>query len=110
MKKGRPAVKVSVLCAPSREGDMRDVLFQETGTLGVRSAPVMKHALGREQIEVQTGHGRVSVKIGYLDGRAVTVAPEFEDCVRVARAAGIPAKDVYQEATVLAREELKTTS
>jgi uncharacterized protein (TIGR00299 family) protein len=110
MKKGRPAVKVSVLCASNREGDMRDVLFQETGTLGVRSAPVMKHALGREQVEVQTEHGRVNVKIGYLDGRAVTVAPEFEDCVRVARAAGIPAKDVYQEAIVLAREGLKTTS
>ena len=50
------------------------------------------------------------MKIGYLDGRAVTVAPEFEDCVRVARAAGIPAKDVYEEATRLAREGIKPLS
>jgi pyridinium-3,5-bisthiocarboxylic acid mononucleotide nickel chelatase len=110
MKKGRPAVTVSVLCAAAKEADMRDVLFQETGTLGVRSAPVMKHALGREEVEVQTGHGRITVKIGYLDGRAVTVAPEFEDCVRVARAAGIPAKDVYEEATRLARDGIKPPS
>src|SRR5205823_12049079 len=97
MKKGRPAVKVSVLCGSTQESDIREVLFRETGTLGVRTVPVVKHALGREQVEVRTEHGPVGVKVGYLDGRAVTVAPEFEDCVRVARDAGIPAKDVYEE-------------
>src|SRR5438270_5052994 len=106
MKRSRPAVKVSVLCASDREGNIRDVLFQETGTLGVRAVSVVKHALGREEVEVQTEHGRVGVKIGYLDGRPVTVAPEFEDCVRVARAASVPAKDVYQEAIRLARDNL----
>ena len=110
MKKSRPAVKVSVLCAASKESDIRKVLFRETGTLGVRAVPVMKHALGREQMEVETEHGRVSVKIGYLDGRPVTVAPEFEDCVRVARAAGVPAKNVYQEAIRLAQEGLDSRS
>src|SRR5439155_13168082 len=68
MKKSRPAVKLSVLCASSRERDIREVLFQETGTLGVRSVPVVKHALGREQLDVETEHGKVGVKIGYLDG------------------------------------------
>jgi uncharacterized protein (TIGR00299 family) protein len=106
MKKGRPAVTVSVLCASSAENDIRDVLFRETGTLGVRAMPVTKKALGREEIEVDTRFGKVGVKIGYLDGRPVTVAPEFEDCVRVARAASIPAKDVYEEATRLARAAL----
>src|SRR5207247_2255463 len=107
MKKSRPAVTVSVLCASARESAVREVLFQETGTLGVRAVPVIKHALGREQLEVETRHGRVGVKVGYLDGKPVTVAPEFEDCVRVARAAGIPAKDVYEEATRLARDSLE---
>ena len=110
MKKSRPAVKVSVLCEGSREDEIRAVLFQETGTLGVRAVPVIKTALGREQLEVDTSHGRVGVKIGYLDGTAVTVAPEFEDCVRVARAAGVPAKDVYEEATRLARARLDAQS
>ena len=108
MKKSRPAVKVSVLCESSRENDIREVLFRETGTLGVRAVPVVKHALGREEIEVDTRYGHVAVKIGYLDGRAVTVAPEFEDCVRAARSAGVPAKDVYEEAIRLAREGLSS--
>ena len=108
MKKSRPAVTVSVLCASGDEEALREVLFRETGTLGVRSTAVTKQALGREEVEVDTRVGKVRVKIGYLDGRAVTVAPEFEDCVRVARAAGIPAKDVYEEAQRAARAKLET--
>jgi uncharacterized protein (DUF111 family) len=106
MKKGRPAVTVSVLCAASDEAALREVLFRETGTLGVRTTPVTKQALGREEIEVETRFGKVRVKIGYLDGAPVTVAPEFEDCVRIARAASVPAKDVYEDATRAARAGL----
>jgi uncharacterized protein (DUF111 family) len=36
----------------------------------------------------------------------VTVAPEYEDCARIAREAGVPAKDVYEDAVRLARREL----
>ena len=106
MKKSRPAVTVSVLCAASREPAIRQVLFRETGTLGIRSVPVVKHALGREELKVETKHGPVAVKVGFLDGRPVTVAPEFEDCILVAREGGVPAREVYEEATRLAREEL----
>jgi len=108
MKKSRPAVTVSVLCASADREALSEVLFRETGTLGVRATPVTKQALGREEIEVATRFGKVTVKVGYLDGKPVTVAPEFEDCVRVARAASIPAKDVYEEATSLARAALST--
>jgi uncharacterized protein (TIGR00299 family) protein len=106
MKKGRPAVAVSVLVSPQREEAIRQVLFRETGTLGVRTSAVDKRALEREWVEVATRHGLVRVKIGVLDGVAITVAPEFEDCVRVAREAGVAARDVYEEATRLARESI----
>ena len=106
MKKGRPAVTVSVLASQQREEAIRQVLFRETGTLGVRSSTVDKRALERDWIEVATRHGLVRVKIGVLDGVAITVAPEFEDCARVAREAGVAARDVYEEATRLARESI----
>jgi pyridinium-3,5-bisthiocarboxylic acid mononucleotide nickel chelatase len=106
MKKGSPGVTVSILCESSREPSIRQVLFQETGTLGVRSSPVIKHALDREELKVETRHGSVVVVVGFLDGRPVTVSPEFEDCIRVAREGGVPARDVHEEATRLAREEL----
>jgi len=109
MKKSRPAVTVSVLCSTEREASIRHVLFRETGTLGVRVTPVTKHALERDMIKVETTHGPVAVKVGYLEGRRVSVSPEFEDCARVAREAGVPAREVYQEALRLAHGELDRT-
>jgi len=43
----------------------------------------------------------VRVKIGKGPGGVVNVAPEYEDCKRVANAAGVPLKLVYQEATAV---------
>jgi pyridinium-3,5-bisthiocarboxylic acid mononucleotide nickel chelatase len=106
MKKGRPAVTVSVLVSPSRQEAVRQVLFREAGTLGVRTSTVEKQTLERDWVEVATQYGSVRVKIGRLEGSPVTVAPEFEDCVKVAREAGVPARDVYEEATRLAREAI----
>ncbi len=107
MKKSRPAVTVSVLCSAQREQTLRAVLFRETGTLGIRSTPVAKQALEREIVKVETRHGAVAVKVGILEGRPVSVAPEFEDCTRLARDAGVPAREVYEEAVRLARQELE---
>jgi len=108
MKKGRPAVTVRVLCSSEREADLRQILFRETGTLGVRSSPVAKTALARETIKVETRHGAVAVKVGLLDGRPITIAPEYEDCTRVARESGVAAREVYEEAVRLARTEVDT--
>ncbi|HXF70995.1 MAG TPA: nickel pincer cofactor biosynthesis protein LarC [Actinomycetota bacterium] len=106
MKKGRPAVTISVLCSPEQADALSRILFRETGTLGVRALPVSKRALERTQLEVETRHGRVAVKVGFLEGRPVVVAPEYEDCARRARDAGVPAREVYEEAVRLARARL----
>jgi len=105
MKKGRPAVTISVLCSADRADALRRILFRETGTLGVRAMPVLKTALERTVTKVETRFGAVAVKLGVLEGRTVSLAPEYEDCARVAREAGVPLKDVYDEATRLAAAE-----
>ena len=110
MKKGRPAVTVSVLCDTARAEALRHLLFKETGTLGMRMTSVDKAALERDWLEVRTGSGAVRVKLGSLDGAVVTASPEFEDCVRLAREAGVPARDIYAEASRLARDILRDQS
>jgi uncharacterized protein (DUF111 family) len=106
MKKGRAAVTISVLCGADREDELRALLFRETGTLGVRSSRVDKRALAREEVTVATRYGSVGVKVGTLDGEPVSVAPEYEDCARVARETGVPLREIYEEALRLGRVEL----
>jgi uncharacterized protein (DUF111 family) len=57
---------------------------------------------GRRFIEVETGRGRVRVKVKELDGRAVDVAPEYEDCRRLGGDVGT----VRRLAAEAARREL----
>ena len=106
MKKGRPAVTLSVLCPPGTEARVREVLFRETSTLGVRGVPVRKWMLERRSVEVALAGRKVRVKLGLDGGRAVTVSPEFEDCARLAGETGLPLKEVMARAQALALGEL----
>ena len=106
MKKGRPAVAVSVLCSAQQQDAMREVLYRETGTLGVRASLVAKRMLERTVLDVTTSWGPIRVKVGFLDGRAVTISPEYEDCARAARASGVAVRKIYEEAGREARAQL----
>jgi uncharacterized protein (TIGR00299 family) protein len=106
MKKGRQAVKVSVVCSAGEQEAIRRVLFRETGTLGVRAVPVDERELERETITAATRFGAIRVKVGWLDKEAVSVSPDYEDCANAARGMGVPVRDVDEEAARLGREEL----
>jgi pyridinium-3,5-bisthiocarboxylic acid mononucleotide nickel chelatase len=99
MKKNRPGVLLSVLCRPEQRDALMDLFFQETTTLGVRCHEVLRRALARELIAVQTSYGEVRVKVSRSNGRILNFSPEFEDCRRLAAAASVPLKTVMQEAT-----------
>ena len=49
MKKNRPGVLLSVLCAPEEKEAVLKLLFTETTTLGVRSYEVERRALRRSR-------------------------------------------------------------
>jgi len=106
MKKGRSAFTLSVLCEAGRADELRDLVFRETGTLGVRASNVTRRALDREHVSVATTHGSVRVKVGSIGDSPVAVSPEFEDCARVARETGVSLREVYDEALRLARAEI----
>jgi hypothetical protein len=63
----------------------------------------VRRVLERAHHMVPTPWGPVGVKVGSLDGHPVNVAPEYEDCRRVAESAGLPVKEVWQEALGAAR-------
>ena len=95
MKKNRPGVLISALTPPEAVLAVETVLFTETTTFGVRRYPVSRRTLERHHVEVTTEHGPVRVKVGRLEGEITSAAPEYEDCRRIAEAAGVPIKAVY---------------
>ncbi|HIE58179.1 MAG TPA: nickel pincer cofactor biosynthesis protein LarC [Anaerolineales bacterium] len=101
MKKNRPGTRVSVLCNEADAAKIREILFRETSTLGVRVMPLQRYALKREISTVETPWGTVRVKIAHLPGGGVKSAPEYEDCRRVAEAAEVPLREVYRAANAV---------
>jgi len=98
MKKGRPGTLLTVLAPADRREAICDLLFRETTTIGVRAEPVWRETLDREWVEVDVTGGRVRIKLARRRGEIVNAAPEFDDCLRVAEATGVPVKTVQAEA------------
>jgi pyridinium-3,5-bisthiocarboxylic acid mononucleotide nickel chelatase len=104
MKKGRPGIVVSALARPEDEAAVARALLEHTSTLGVRVADLRRYELEREHREVTVAGGTIRVKLGLLDGRVVNVAPEHDDCARVAAETGRPVKQVWAEALAASQE------
>ncbi|MGO9204489.1 MAG: nickel pincer cofactor biosynthesis protein LarC [Limisphaerales bacterium] len=98
MKKNRPGVLLSVLCACAEADKFTEMILLETTAFGVRRYAAQRRKLAREWTTVSTPHGNVEVKLGRLDGRIVQAAPEYESCKRAAEQAKVPLKQVYEAA------------
>jgi uncharacterized protein (TIGR00299 family) protein len=92
-KKGRPAHVVSVLCDVSVVGRMRQLLVDETGTLGVRAQTWRRWPSERQFSEVVVEGYPVRVKRGPRRIKA-----EHDDAARVARLVGLPVREVARRA------------
>lgn len=99
MKKSRPAVMLQVLCYVHSLEMIKQVIFEETTTFGLRYFPVTCHRLARRFHKVRTEWGEIEVKLGYYRNSRVQVAPEYDQCARLARESGVPLKVIYQQAT-----------
>lgn len=108
MKKNRPATMLRVLLSPERLEVIRQVIFQETTSIGLRVYPVEKYMLPYEIISVQGPWGpeTVRVKVAGLDHDIHNIAPEYEDCRLIATKNSRPLKEIYELAKQAAAEKL----
>ncbi len=97
MKKNRPGTKIQVLCEPVDVDAMRQILFRETTTLGIKQYFIERYALPRTIREIETPYGKVRVKIAELSPELKKISPEYDDCRKLAIEKGIPITLVYQE-------------
>jgi hypothetical protein len=98
MKKNRPGVLLTVLCAETEVDKFSEMILRETSAFGVRRTLAERRKLRREFAEVQTPFGKIAVKWGKFNGKVVHAAPEFESCKKVAAQAKVPLKEVYEAA------------
>jgi uncharacterized protein (TIGR00299 family) protein len=98
MKKSRPGVLLSVLCAAGEADKFSEMILRQTSAFGVRRGLAERRKLRREFRTVRTPHGEVTVKLGFLDGGVAQVAPEFESCKKLAAEKNLPLAEIYRAA------------
>ena len=90
---------LTVLCKSEDAGKLKQLIFAETTTLGVRRREEVRQTLARRWENVRTQWGEVRIKIASMNGTVTNYAPEYEDCRRIAAEHHVPLKTVMQEAT-----------
>jgi hypothetical protein len=98
MKKNRPATLVTVICSVEKMPSVTEFLLRETTTLGLRWREEERETAQRESLTLQTKHGKIRFKLAHWEGRPINLAPEYEDCKKVALLRKIPLKEVFEEA------------
>ena len=96
MKKNRPGILLTVLCAEAEADKFSEMILRETTAFGVRRTIAERRKLKREFVTVKTKFGPVTVKLGKLNGKVVQAAPEFESCKKLAAQKKVPLRQVYE--------------
>ena len=110
MKKNRPATMISILCEPSKASEIKELLYRETTTIGLRLRQVERECLPREIVSVTTEYGDVDVKVATFDGAAVNWMPEFEQVKRLAAEKEVAFATVWDAAQTAAKMSERSVS
>lgn len=100
MKKGRPAHVLHCLVRPGQAGAVQELLWAETGTLGIRRSDVSRTVLPRHTEVVDVRGVAVRVKRGPYRSK-----PEHDDVAAAAARLGLPLREVAELAAAAAAQE-----
>jgi len=95
MKKSRPANKLNVICLQNHVDKLKEIIFENTSTIGLREYKIKKTMLTRNSEIIETKYGKVSVKIAYFNDKKISIKPEYNDCKQLAIEHGVSIKEIY---------------
>ncbi len=98
MKKGRPGSLITILATSEAIDSIKESIYRETTSLGIRYFKVSREKLQREYTTVNLGRNSIRIKTGYYKGNPVNVQPEFDDCKKTAENSGHPLKEIFRKA------------
>lgn len=96
MKKNRLSTKLTLLAEIDKIDALISTVFKETSSIGVRYFPVQRRVLERKVLKVNILDEEISIKIAYLDGKAVNIQPEYSDCLKLAEKEKLSIKEIIQ--------------
>lgn len=96
MKKGRPAILLTLLSSPERLTPLSELIFKETSSLGLRIQKINRFLLKRIEEDFKSSFGWIKVKKSYI-GNEVKMTPEYEDCKAVAKKRKKPLRDILKQ-------------
>jgi len=95
MKKGRPGFLVTIVVTANLLNIIRQLLYTETTTLGLRIYKMYREKATRDFTTITVNGENIRIKRGKDTHGLVTVHPEYEDCRNVAEKRGISLKKVF---------------
>ena len=72
------------------------MIFEHTGTLGIRKSLRQRSVLRREHIQVETTWGKVDCKLVHYPDGTQGVSPEYEACRKIAIEHGLKLGEVVR--------------
>jgi uncharacterized protein (TIGR00299 family) protein len=96
MKKGRPAYRLTVLCAPNRQQDLIDTIMLHTRTLGVRVHTARRVVALRIKGKGRLKGQAIEVKECSYKGHSFT-KPEYDALAMISGKTGVPVVELMEE-------------
>ena len=94
MKKNRPAYELNVICKEEKIGELEQIIFENTTTIGIRRVPYQRSILQREIREVETPYGTAQCKVCTVNG-VERPYPEYDSVAKLCRESGVPFQEMY---------------
>ena len=112
-KKSRPAYVIRVISDQTHKDNILEIIFRESGTMGVRIQEVQRIIASRTIVIVpvklnnNNNHFNIHVKIAKdSNGKTISIKPEFDDIKNIASKAGIPVKNAMELANIQIMERI----
>jgi hypothetical protein len=95
MKKSRPGTLLTILSRREDIPKLKEIIFAETTTLGIRYYEMKRSILKRSIQEKETEYGKIRFKVVEYNGKK-RYYPEYEDIKKIAKDKGIPLRELMK--------------
>ena len=101
MKKNRQGSLLKVISSRKNRDHLIDIIFKETGSLGIRISPNMHRGIAKREFikreyDINGKTYEVTFKIGYVNGEIISSRPEYEDLKKIAKDSELPLRKVKE--------------